>query len=309
MTSKMNDITIKIDGDTKGIETALQKVDKKIKNTQLQILNMEKLLKLDPSNIKLLVQYQQLLNREIEKTTNSIANLRDAEEKWDSSLKSKSAMQEQEGVSETFITAKNNMEQLAASAEKSEVELNKLTGFSDKIGAAAQKMQPFSTAAGIITKAVFKTVESTEELRMGFANLDTIAAEHAVNTDKVRDAWRKFAAQSGDTDSAIEATANLLQAGFTESNLQKAVENLAGAAIRFPGAMKIESLTDSLQETLASGNATGQFAELLDQLGIGAEQFNQKLSATNNFRTKAATCASDSCECGSYGNIQCLGKE
>ena len=99
-----------------------------------------------------------------------------------------------------------------------------------------------------------------------------------MSADAAREAWRAFAVQSGETDSAVEATSNLLQAGFTESNLQKAVEGLSGAAQRFPDTLKIESLADSLQETLATGNATGQFGELLDRLGIGAENFSAQLA-------------------------------
>ena len=86
-----------------------------------------------------------------------------------------------------------------------------------------------------------------------------------------------FGIQTGETDSAVEATSNLLQAGFTESNLEQAVQGLAGAALKFPDTLKIESLADSLQETIATGSATGQFAELLDRVGIGAENFNEKL--------------------------------
>ena len=46
----------------------------------------------------------------------------------------------------------------------------------------------------------------------------------------------------------------------------------------FPDTLKIESLADSLQETLATGTATGQFGELLDRLGIGADNFSAKLA-------------------------------
>lgn len=91
-------------------------------------------------------------------------------------------------------------------------------------------------------------------------------------------AMQNFVVVSGELDSSLEATSNLLQAGFTESNLQMAVENLAGAYLSFPDTLKIESLADSLQETLATGSATGQFAELLDRLGVGAENFTAQLS-------------------------------
>ena len=56
------------------------------------------------------------------------------------------------------------------------------------------------------------------------------------------------------------------------------MEGLAGAVIQFPDTLNIESLADSLQETLATGSATGQFAELLDRLGIGAENFSTQLA-------------------------------
>ena len=52
---------------------------------------------------------------------------------------------------------------------------------------------------------------------------------------------------------------------------------MSGAVIKFPDTLKIESLADGLQETLATGEATGQFGELLDRLGIGADNFTEKL--------------------------------
>ena len=96
--------------------------------------------------------------------------------------------------------------------------------------------------------------------------------------DSASSAFEAFNAVSGETDSSIEGVSNLLQSGFTESNLQKAVEGLAGAAIKFPDTLKIESLADGLQETLATGQATGQFGELLDRVGIGAENFSAGLA-------------------------------
>lgn len=109
--------------------------------------------------------------------------------------------------------------------------------------------------------------------------LATNAQEAGVGLGTAETALKTFNAASNELDSSLEATSNLLQAGFTESNLQKAVENLTGAYLRFPDTLKVESLADSLQETLATGTATGQFGELLDRLGIGAENFSAGLSS------------------------------
>lgn len=143
----------------------------------------------------------------------------------------------------------------------------------------SSKLAPVTAGILGLGTAALSTVDSTEELRSDLSKLDQNAKEHKVSVDTARQAWEDFAIASDETDSAVEATANLLQAGFTESNLQKAVENLTGAYLRFPDTMKIESLADSLQETLATGEATGQFGELLDRLGIGAESFSKGLSA------------------------------
>lgn len=178
------------------------------------------------------------------------------------------------------------VEELADAAKDAEKSLDKAgekaQGLASKISKTAGKVsntfKPATKAAVGLVTAVYATVPATEELRSDLSKLDANAQDNAVSVDAAREAWRAFAIQSGETDSAVEATSNLLQAGFTESNLQKAVEGLAGAAQRFPDTLKVESLADSLQETLATGKATGAFGELLDRLGVGAENFSTQLS-------------------------------
>lgn len=54
-------ITVQIGGDTTKLQTALEGVNSKIKNTQAQLKDVEKLLKLDPGNTELLAQKHKLL--------------------------------------------------------------------------------------------------------------------------------------------------------------------------------------------------------------------------------------------------------
>jgi len=155
----------------------------------------------------------------------------------------------------------------------------KLDDFSDKAKKTGESLSGVSTAATGVLAAAVATVPATEELRTELSMLDNNAREAGIGIDEARDAMKTFNVISGETDSSVEAMSNLMQAGFTESNLEKAVEGLSGAYLRFPDTLKIESLSDSLQETLASGEATGQFGELLDRLGIGAANFTQNMQA------------------------------
>jgi hypothetical protein len=155
---------------------------------------------------------------------------------------------------------------------------NKVSGVASGAGKVSEVMKPVTATIIGLGAAAFATVPATDNLRAGLGNIEINAQNAGISLDGAARAMQNMYAVSGNLDGALEATNNLLNSGLTESNLQKAVENLAGAFIKFPETLNFESLADSFQETLASGSATGQFAELLDRLGVGAENFNAQLS-------------------------------
>ncbi|MDE5758192.1 MAG: hypothetical protein K2H85_06220, partial [Allobaculum sp.] len=61
MASRIQGLTVEIGGDTVKLQTALKDVDKQIKSTQAELKDVNRLLKLDPSNTELLSQKQKLL--------------------------------------------------------------------------------------------------------------------------------------------------------------------------------------------------------------------------------------------------------
>lgn len=309
MADRIKGITIEIGGDTTALSKALSGVNKEISTTQKQLRDVERLLKLDPGNVTLLEQKQRLLADSVEQTKQKLDSLKNAEKQVQQQFAQGKVSQAQYDALQREIVAteaelrkaekaaaetadsvqkidEKPVEELADAAQDAEKALDqaggKAQGLASKISTTAGKVsdtfKPATTAAVGLAGALYATVPATEELRSDLSKLDANAQDNAVSIDAARKAWRAFAIQSGETDSAVEATSNLLQAGFTESNLQKAVEGLAGAAQRFPDTLKIESLADSLQETLATGTATGAFGELLDRLGIGAENFSAQLA-------------------------------
>ena len=309
MADRVKGITIEIGGDTTALSKALSGVNKEISTTQKQLRDVERLLKLDPGNVTLLEQKQRLLADSVEQTKQKLDSLKNAEKQVQQQFAQGKVSQAQYDALQREIVAteaelrkaekaaaetadsvqkidEKPVEELADAAQDAEKALDqaggKAQGLASKISTTAGKVsdtfRPATTAAVGLAGALYATVPATEELRSDLSKLDANAQDNAVSIDAAREAWRAFAIQSGETDSAVEATSNLLQAGFTESNLQKAVEGLAGAAQRFPDTLKIESLADSLQETLATGEATGAFGELLDRLGIGAENFSAQLA-------------------------------
>ena len=65
-------ITIKIEGDTSGLAKSLTSVNSDIKKTQSALKDVEKALKLDPGNVELLAQKQQLLEKQISQTAEKL---------------------------------------------------------------------------------------------------------------------------------------------------------------------------------------------------------------------------------------------
>lgn len=283
MPDRIKGITVEIGGETTGLKKALQGVNKEINSTQSQLKDVERLLKLDPTNTNLLEQRQRLLAQAVESTSSKLEALKDAEAQVQQQFQRGEVSREQyEALQREIVATEQKLESLQAAASKSSVSLQKLGQHALTVSEGADKVA--STTAPLtkgilgLGAAAVATVPSTEELRSDLSKLDNNARQAGVGVDAAREAFSAFNVVSDETDSSVEATANLLQAGFTESNLQKAVEGLAGAYLAFPDTMKIESLADSLQETLATSTATGQFGELLDRLGIGADNFSAALA-------------------------------
>lgn len=227
-----------------------------------------------------MAQKQRLLGDAIKETETKLNTLKEADKQAKKQLESGNLGQDKyDALQREIIDTENSLEELQKQASQPSKFSSGLTSFGNAAKTASEKTKGLSTAAAGLLGAMAATVPATEELRTDLSKLDNNARSAGVSIDSTREAFEAFNVVSDEMDSSVEATSNLLQAGFTESNLQKAVEGLSGAYLRFPDTLKIESLADSLQETLATGAATGQFGELLDRLGIGADNFSEGLKS------------------------------
>lgn len=280
--SRIEGITIEIDGNTKPLKAALESVNKTIRSTRDSLRDVDRLLKLDPGNADLLAQKQRLLSETIEETKGKLNQLKLAQQQAKAQLeKGELGKDRYDALQREIIATEKSLNDLTEQAKKTSAALtNSATGISSFASAAekaSNKVSGLSKAAGGLLGAAVATVPATTELNRDLSFLYNNAREAGTGINATEKAFKTFNAISGETDSSIEAVSNLLQAGFTTSNLQIAVEGLAGAATRFPDTLKIEGLADGLQETLATGKAIGPFGELLDRLGIGADNFSEKL--------------------------------
>lgn len=285
--TKIKGLTIEIYGDDKEFQDTINGTKKALNELQNESMKLNQHLKFDPKNVDKLNQRLNSLKQQVTLNQTLIKKYNDELSSLD---KTEIGSDKWLTLKKNIATAEKNIVQCnqyikdteAALKEVNSTTLDRVKKQMDELGISAKSVgegltdhvtKPIAAAGA----AAVATTQLTKEYREDLAKLETNAQTAGASLDITKSSLRDLNAVTGESDSNVEALSNLLQSGFTDSNLQTVVENLSGAVIKFPDTLKIESLSDSLQETLATGQATGQFGELLDRLGIGADNFNKQL--------------------------------
>ena len=118
--SRIKGITVEIGGDTTKLQTALKGVNSEIKNTQSQLKDVEKLLKLDPGNTELLAQKHKLLGEAVSETKEKLTTLKTAAEQANQALANGDISKEQyDALQRQIIETENELKKLEEQANQS----------------------------------------------------------------------------------------------------------------------------------------------------------------------------------------------
>lgn len=316
--SSIKGITIKIGGDTTGLDKALKETNKKSRELENELKAVDKALKLDPNNVTLVKQKQDLLKDSIKETKSKLDVLKEAQSQVTAqykkgeidagqyrafqreleTTKSKlSSLKDEKKnihvIGTAFKEAKDKVEPVIKKVEKvgsviggatsKAVKFTATLGKIDTamIGKAADGFKKYTQTIGVglaaVTTALAANVEASREWNSDMTKLKTNAETSGNNFDFMKSKMQDLVAITGESDSSIEALSNLMAVGFSDEQMTPAINALSGAVEKFPDTLKIESLSDSLQETLATGAATGQFSELIGRMGDSVDDFNAGL--------------------------------
>lgn len=288
MAEQIKGISILIGAETTGLSKALSDVNRKSRDIQSELRQVERLLKLDPTNTELLAQKQKLLSDAVGNTSEKLDRLRKAQEQVNEQFEKGTISegqyrafqreivkteQELKGLETQVSKTSNGLEEMGREAKSA---ADKMKSAGDSLRSAGESMAVGITAPLIGIAAL--ATEGTKELREDMAKLETNAISAGAGLETTNQAMKDLNAITGETDSNVEALSNLLEAGFKDNQMEQAVDALSGAVIKFPDTLKIEGLADGLQETIATGKAIGPFAELLERLGLNLEEFDEGLS-------------------------------
>lgn len=124
MADRIKGITVVLGGDTTGLNKALSGTNKEIKNTQAQLRDVERLLKLDPTNTTLLEQKQRLLADAVGETKSKLDTLKTAEKQVQEQFKRGEVSQQQyDALQREIIATKNELGKLENAAKDTNAQI------------------------------------------------------------------------------------------------------------------------------------------------------------------------------------------
>lgn len=179
----MNDIkgiTVKIGADTTDLSKAMSSANRSISTTQKQLNEVQKALKLDPSNTELLAQKYRLLMEKTDETRKKLQNLKDAQEQVEEQYRNGEIDQgKYDAFRRELILTENQLKNLEKEAAKSNAAISsfgeKIKDTGEKLTAAGKAIMPLSAAvAGIGTAAAVSAVSFEDAMAKVSTIADTI---------------------------------------------------------------------------------------------------------------------------------------
>ena len=154
MAGRIQGITVEIGGDTTKLQTALKGVNSEIRNTQSQLKDVDKLLKLDPGNTELLAQKHRLLGDAVKETKEKLETLKTAAEQANTALANGEITQSQyDGLQREIAETEAKLKTLEEQANKSATALQKIAATGDKLKSVGNSITGVGKALAPVSAA------------------------------------------------------------------------------------------------------------------------------------------------------------
>lgn len=263
---RIKGITIEIDGDVTGLNKALESTTKELRSTQKQLNDVNRLLKMDPTNTELLAQKQRLLGDTIKSTRDKLDTLKKAQEQAAAKLETggKEAQEQYEALRREIISTENYLGKLEGQAEDTEKALNDAGNNGadsiDEAGDAAKdaetKVSGFGSAAkaaGVVAAAAFAAATAAAvAAAKALVNMTVGGAEYADNV-------LTMSAQTG------IATDKLQEYMYAAELVDVSTETLT------------KSMAKNIKSMKSAADGSASYAEAYEQLGVSVVDANGTL--------------------------------
>ena len=288
--NKIKGLTVEIGGDTTKLGKALDNVEKKGKGLTGELREINRLLKLDPSNVDLLAQKQKVLADAVANTESKLDTLKEAERQVQAQFEKGEASEEQvralqreiistekalenynraaketadamDNLAKEAKDAGEEVEDLGDEAKETEKETEDLGGSMDGLG---KGLGIVTAAVGAAVAGLAALTEETREYRREMGKLDTAFQDAGHSSEAATETYKTLQGILGETDQAVEAASHLAALVDTEEELSEWTDILTGVYAKWGASLPIEGLAEAANETAKVGKVTGSFADAIN---------------------------------------------
>lgn len=103
--------------------------------------------------------------------------------------------------------------------------------------------------------------------------LETSSEAAGYTAEQTSESYRELYSVLGDTQTAATTVANLQAIGLSQEDLMEVIDSSIGAWARYGDSIPIDSLAESINETIRAGQVTGTFADVLNWGSMEGETF------------------------------------
>ena len=271
MASRSKGITVEIGGDTTGLDRALKSVNSSITHTQSALRDVNKLLKLDPSNTELLTQKQKLLQEAISSTKEKLDALKQAQVQAKEQLENGTLGQDKyDALQREIIETEQELKRLQEQAATTSTALakideigGKMENLGNSISGVGKKIMPISTAVGGLGVAAVKTAADFDS---AMSQVAAVSGATGDDLQALRDKAREMGEKTKFSASkAAEAMNYMAMAGWKSKDMISGIDGIMNLAAASGENLATTSdiVTDALTAFGLSAADSGHFADIL----------------------------------------------
>lgn len=271
MANRIKGITVEIGGDTTGLDKAIKSVNTSIRTTQSALKDVNRLLKLDPSNTELLSQKQRLLKDAIAATKDKLDSLKVAQEQAKQQLENGELGQDKyDALQREIVETEEELRRLQQEAattntalSKIDVAGQKMEAVGNSIASAGKKMMGVTTVIGGVGVAAVKTAADFDS---AMSQVAAVSGATGKDFDALRNKAREMGAKTKfSATEAAEAMNYMAMAGWKTEDMLSGIEGIMNLAAASDEDLATTSdiVTDALTAFGLSAKDSGHFADIL----------------------------------------------
>lgn len=277
--AKIRGITIELNGDTSGLAKSLSSVNSKINDTQAQLKDVNKLLKLDPGNTELLTQKQKLLTDAVKGTNEKLEVLKKARDEANEAVArgDENAQRQLDALQREIIETEQDLKNLTREARDfGSVGAQQFAAVGAKVKDVGDKISQVGTSltknvTGPLTAIAGASVAAFNDVDEG---LDIIIKKTGASGDALKDMEER----AKNLTTTIPTDFKTAGAAIGEVNTRfgltgQELEDLSAKFIKFSSLndTSVSSSIDGVQAAMAAMGVSienaGNFLDILNKAG------------------------------------------